>query len=518
MTHAREASPGRAWWPLVPLLPALGLGLWVSGEFALWALAAIGFPYELDYGEGPILAQMRAEARGERVYAPLAEAPYTVANYPPLFRWCARAAAPLTGDYLSAGRLVSACATFLSALAVGALVFAHAWRARAGDEPGAAEPPGDPTAKLALALVLGAAAGLAALAPTFVFLWGVLLRVDALALAFALSGLAVAGCFPRRAVWALPLLLAGLFTKQSALAAPAAVCLALALRERRRGVLLAAALAGSGLLLYGLGVALTGGAFHENLVTANRNRFEWSRVAQYAGLLWADQRPILLLGLVSALELLRRQARAPEPLRGLALLYYAAAVLVSFAVGKVGSNVNYFLDLLAASALAAGLLLAELLGAWAAARGTRASALAGALAALLLAGHAYRNEHLELLARLEDELERRAPEEARLVERLKAAGGPVLSEDLVLLAQAGQPVHFQPFEMTQLAAQGLWDPAPLLDEVHAGRFAVVLLKFDLAEEAGWRRERFAPELLATLRARYREAERIGRYVLYRPKG
>lgn len=63
--------------------------LWALWNFADIALAAIDFPFPLDYGEGPILDQVMRLWHGENIYRPdLTQAPYVVSNYPPFFIYC----------------------------------------------------------------------------------------------------------------------------------------------------------------------------------------------------------------------------------------------------------------------------------------------------------------------------------------------------------------------------------------------------------------------------------------------
>ena len=86
--------------------------------------------------------------------------------------------------------------------------------------------------------------------------------------------------------------------------------------------------------------------------------------------------------------------------------YLAGAVLSRLTIGKVGSNMNYLIELGAAVSLSLGALLA-----W---------------------------------------------------QRPRRAAYTVVA---ALLALDGRPLHFQPFEMTQLAWAGRWDQRPFLHEI-----------------------------------------------------
>ncbi|HET9224994.1 MAG TPA: hypothetical protein VFO07_20945, partial [Roseiflexaceae bacterium] len=67
------------------------LGLVVAAElvfFALHAAHLLSYPYPLDYGEGPLLAQvdlLRAGTPIWRLYGDPGAPPYAVVNYPPVY-------------------------------------------------------------------------------------------------------------------------------------------------------------------------------------------------------------------------------------------------------------------------------------------------------------------------------------------------------------------------------------------------------------------------------------------------
>ena len=76
----------------------LVLLLVTAALFFVQATRTIGFPYPLDYGEGPLLDQALRLTGGENIYdRELQRAPYTVSNYPPLFVATVSVAAQLFG-------------------------------------------------------------------------------------------------------------------------------------------------------------------------------------------------------------------------------------------------------------------------------------------------------------------------------------------------------------------------------------------------------------------------------------
>src|SRR6266542_3022817 len=107
---------------------AAALALVVAAElvfFGIHAAHLLTYPYPLDYGEGPLLAQvslLRAGTPIWRLYSDPGAPPYAVVNYPPVYHLLAALVALPLGDYagatLLAGRLVSLAATFAAVLAL----------------------------------------------------------------------------------------------------------------------------------------------------------------------------------------------------------------------------------------------------------------------------------------------------------------------------------------------------------------------------------------------------------------
>ncbi|MET0269297.1 MAG: hypothetical protein ABW173_02610, partial [Sphingomonas sp.] len=85
--------------------------VWLLGRYAA---AALGYPYDLDYGEGIVWQQAR-EIVGGRGYAPLGVYPAIVFHYPPVYHLIVMGVAGIGGiDPLAAGRGVSIAATLVT--------------------------------------------------------------------------------------------------------------------------------------------------------------------------------------------------------------------------------------------------------------------------------------------------------------------------------------------------------------------------------------------------------------------
>ena len=70
-----------------------------AAEYLGYATHAVGFPFELDYGEGIVWQQVLL-IPGSRMYGDITQFPYIVFHYPPLYHAVSLALSKLTGDLL----------------------------------------------------------------------------------------------------------------------------------------------------------------------------------------------------------------------------------------------------------------------------------------------------------------------------------------------------------------------------------------------------------------------------------
>lgn len=308
-------------------------------------------------------------------------------------------------------------------------------------------------------------------------------------------------------------LLASLFTKPTAIdAAAACVLFAIALRPWRGiGALALLLLLGGGILAALNGA--TSGAFWLNGVEGNINAFELGELGKYALNFAAIHAPLLVLAGSEAYAGLRRRAWSPW------VIAFPLAALVGLGVGKWGAGESYLLGLIAVSSVLAGARIARALrpatsdgGAWATGEADRsASALstggrppavpparrapagglcalgAGLLLQMLLFAHGPLTHvvaPLRDLGRQADFLGRIPSQEERaalvgIAELMRRSDGPVLSEAPSLALAAGKPIVGNATHLRNLYASGLWDPAALVGDVRAHRFAVIVLNAQL---------------------------------------
>jgi len=570
-THPRSSLHALLDLALWALLAALGLLVATQLVFfAIHAAHLLRYPYPLDYGEGPLLAQvslLRAGTPIWRLYANPDLPPYAVVNYPPIYHLLASIVVLPLGNALLAGRLVSLAATLGALAALWALsgggrrTTTGDWpRGRAGERASGrntvAPSPHRPVAPSPPIAVGRTLIVLAFLAIPIVREWSVVMRVDMLGVCLGLWGLAVvqrrAG---RRALlWAAIPLALSLLVKPSLIAAPAAALLWLLFRDWRRALLLGLLLAAGSGAVAGLLQAGSDGWFALHVLSANANAWDRRLAADF----WHDQLvilwPLLAAGALGALAQLvrgagraaRGEGQAPSqlPLAAhlLPVYYTLFGAIVAFGVGKVGAYTNYFLEFYAGLIwLAASYFRFQILDFGSSEHiQNPKSKIQNVLGAVIVAGlvsgallryyPTWSETYLKLagiiegtnpprlvagrygvwqdLRREREILATLAGVNAALVDEVRAAGAPIFTDVPGVAVQAGQLARIQVFEHRQLLDTGRWDQRALLRELANGRLPLVVLDY----LGNW----LTPEMIALITHRYAQGGSRGTYDLYQP--
>ncbi|MBC7985360.1 MAG: glycosyltransferase family 39 protein [Sphingomonadaceae bacterium] len=503
---------------LIPWALALLLLAMLAGRFAIFLVdswAAATYSYELDYGEGIVWQQadMIFEGRG---YGDITRYPFIVFHYPPLYHLVSGGLARLTGlDPLLTGRLVSLLAT----LATAALIF---WMVS-----GAAERRRD-------ALPSAAIAALLPFLTTPFLLWSPLMRVDMLALLFGTAGIALIVASrerPRLAILAGLCFALAVFTRQTAIFAPAACFAALLLVDRRRALFAIAVTVGWGLIFLAAAIIATDGGFLDHVFLYNINRFSAEHFARYMGRALRPQLPLLLLaalvtiGLIVYLARLRRESgsraffAAIAEDRGrftllVALIYLAISAAGLAMVAKIGSNLNYFLDFYVAITLVVGIALHLLLTR---ARVGHDGAEARAVSyASLIAVIGLVQVAVAMRPIYRQFIDHRPPaaELAATVEEMGRAERPIVSDDMVLLRRAGKQVPWESAIFAELAYMGLWDEAPIIRMIDDRAFAMLYTYGGPGNP--FFEARYTPGVQAAIARAYPRKRRIGGFVMHYP--
>jgi hypothetical protein len=435
-------------------------------------VGAIHFPAQLDYGEG-IVWQQAELIPGPRSYSRSQDMPFIVFHYPPLYHLLARAALPLQPDLRAAGRLVSVLASIVIAFAAAGIVLV------------ATKIPNRPIERKALYSAVVTA--MLILCLHAVRSWGMVMRVDMVAIALGLLGLLVGAWADGRfsgTTAALLLCVAAVFTKQTQLAPGVAIFVVALLRSPRSAIAAAVLAGGVGLAALELLQWSTSGGFLQNIISYNINRMN----LRHGYEVLRNEHSIhfmALMMLAAALTLcglVRRPVDAPWSKvirasisgirlgqgnttgRSMLLLHFALASLILITVFKNGSSFNYLVDWLCVGSVLLGVLLHDLIGAGPGPE--RVLAFIITVLILNVRGLPFRQNAFADATMLH--------EQEVLVDRISAAEKPVASENMSLLMQAGKPILFEPAIVTELAMQGRWDETPLLDKIRSGGFAFMI--------------------------------------------
>lgn len=454
--------------------------------FILHSALAIAYPYSLDYGEAPLIDQARRLTAGENIYpADLSSPPYDITNYPPVYMLTLIPFLEWFDSPFHMGRVISVVAAVVTAILIGLTIHTFS--------------------KDRLASLVGASFFLAI---PYVAGWSGLARIDSLALAFAAGALFVLARWPEsKKAWLGGglLLVAAIYTRQSyALAAPLAAFVWLWSQDKRRAVALALGVGGLSLALFFLLNWLTAGGFYFHVVTANVNEFGMERLRYNLERLWEDASIILLMGTLFLLIGWRTQKSwlmlAP---------FLVGAFLSSLTIGKIGSNINYFLELAAALALIAGMMVVWLRQyPW---RNVLVIVLLIVQFGLLLQSSLRHNVDWILTPRYQE------LNYVQLLEQeVKNAQGLILADEhMGLLTMNDRPLYLQPFTMTQLARDGKWDQQPLLEEIASQAFDLILIHHFDAYAV--HKERWTAEMLEAIDTYYRPLKTLSGTVVYIPQ-
>jgi hypothetical protein len=500
---------------VVAAVATLALQLAATVAYLDYAVAYMQFPGNEDYGEGPILYQLEWLRSIGTMYFPIAEPPYSVSNYPPIFHLVTWFTTNFFNDPLTAGRVVSLVSTLTAALLIFLLVYTQA-----GDQHSARA--------RAFGGVLAVSFFLSHYAVT---LWSVMARVDMLALAFGLLGILVFFHARRRNSLVLSCLfglifVAAAFTKQNMIAAAAATFATALFVERRLAFAGLAVSIPAGLAALTFLHVNSGGEFLLHAFSYNINAFQWERLGQLALVIVAlnpVELMILMFGSVYMIVAWKHQREAGPADRktkpDIPVLLFAGFMAVSLlnvvSSLKQGAAPNYYVEFQAAASLLLGLISVRTIAFMRARQSDpeyHKYALAVVLGLAVLSWqvlYGWENKYRHPYEQI-------APNMKRVIELVSSVDGPVISEDMVLLYKSGKPLFYQPFIMRTLTREGRWDDTRLNGMMRRGEVPVIVLTTPIGSRL--HQERFTPTFTEILNSRYRLLERFGHFEVYVPSG
>jgi hypothetical protein len=486
-----------------------------GANYLRYATSAVTFPFGLDYGEG-IVWQQALLIPGPQMYGNITQFPFVVFHYPPFYHLLVRAIAALGIDPLAAGRGISLAAIIAISILVGGITFTAM----------------QDSASTGARIFGSVVAGLMVFTYRPVQEWAVLMRVDMLAIALSTAGVYLSIVARQRTITlcaTVLLFVLAVYTKQTELVGPIAVLLVAAIidfRSALKAVIFGVIIAGTGLILL---LLATDGGFWSHIVEYNlHNRFFIKNIiyqllrlkpdglgllmgiASFAFLWWAETSQYPARDVRTWIAAIRQSKR----LRALSIvsLWFALASAQLVTLGKSGSWNNYFIEWMCITAVPIGMAATV---AWAAAvPGGKTELLAGLpglFLSLALAGHALHRLPFEY--RIVDDPKATAVR-AHLVDLVHENEKPVLSEDMVLLLRAGQPVPIEPAVFAELTYSGTWDQRLFLNLICTHAFGLVIMEGSM--EQAQSSDRFTKEVASAIENSYPVVEHSEEYTVRRP--
>jgi len=496
--------------------------------FAFW-------PYPLENFEGGCAWAAKIWAAGGGLYVDGLGGRVPIYNYPPLYVTLLRIFA-VPGMPFLAGRLISVA----SVAGLAALAFAFVRRAEADRRQlGGLLPMPAGRRRADAGRFAAATAAAAVLLTRDNMLYGQMARCDALAAVLSLAGVwtaywwassradaerrrpAGSGQEPPslsrtpirgsrrsfRLAASAAICVAAWFAKQTAVAAPIAVFVWLIANDWRAALRFAVYYA----LLLGGAIALAEMVFHglflRNVLGFSLTSYSLTILTTFLtryfrAATW-PWRAISVTGPVLGVLAARRGGWRQTPW----LAYFAACVLGLATLGKEGASMFYFFEFNAACAVGFGLGIGRISFFD---RAAGRAVLAGA--ALFLAAFAAADQY-NIYGHL------RTAGEADAVALVRRAPGPVLLEDsgYGLVAGVRQLDLINPFLATRLAERGKFDFSPWMDNIRAGRYALIQLESPAERPSYPTGQRFPPALLRQIAWNYVFVGVAGHGFFYVPK-
>ena len=486
------------------------------------------YPYPLEADENPVLSsasQLLADGfNPQSLYPANLAAPYRLANYGPVFYFLNALLMALLGPHkLLAGRLLGLGATF--GLILLSFRLARREEIAAGRKAG---------------IGISLAAALTPLATLAFYRWGAIARPDTLTLLWSVLAVervwrATAESERRRSASLQPYILAGLLcglallTRQTAIAAPLAITLWLALRLRWRdcGIFLGT-LVGS-LTVVGLVFQTLGGHFLRHLISYNLAGFDLGRLL--AGLGYFGPGHAVLVGLAVVW--------ATRPFVGrfervdLWRVYFLTALIGGLLCGFGEGDTNFWLESLWLTALLAWWQLGRVLSLRPTVRlGDFRPEVAPVLLGLVVLQLLYLY-HFPILAdplHTDTATNPAQADSVAAILRERQGVGPILAESSGWLTTQGWSAEVDaPAEFGLLAQRDEWHEQPFLDRLKSGYYKTVFFELTppgsptnltsldalLQSETGLTYPaRFSPSTLSILqdRTKFVPYKRVGRWL------
>jgi hypothetical protein len=477
----------------VAVICTLAAGLAISGQFVWSGARSVGLAWPITHPEGATIAAMLRVRDGQPLYQDFLQFPHVITPYPPVQPVVVGLMSRLLGLSIMETVGLARSMTLAASLATTVLVWLIARRLGASR--------------------LAALAGAGMVLPLpFLDEWGFASRPDVPAVALSLLAMLVLVTWPRLVWLAAGVAVLAHFTKQTAVALPAAATLWLLLSRRWRD----AAIFGGvwlGLTLTVVGVldAVTDGAYVLNTVLAHlntpKNGFDLA-TRDFLPLLSDDWLPIGLACAAVLLPGVRGRAALP------ALYAGAAATLALYSLRNTGGDVNYLIEPAVAVCVPAALAIDWL---WCRARSVTQNRppvpVVGSLALALLTV-VWAAGFWEFWR-----LDGGVDPTSRLPLAEISAAESVLSEEPLAVLLAGRPlVVSDTFHLSMLTTSEFFDPLDLERRIKRSEFDLIVMRNDVRAPRWWKRQLLLPDgVRLAIKDTYVPAGRVGMFWLYTPE-
>jgi hypothetical protein len=461
--------------------------------YVVYAVDLFRWPFDYDQGEGFELYDAILYSRGEWPYRDNATYPFYASNYPPLFHLLIVPLLPIFGAHAIAGRLVS----FVTTLITGGAIFAVVRREVGG-------------------WFIPLISGLSFFASNYVYQVGPLCRMHMAMVMFETLAIVFIAHFEhpqygrRNLIIGLLMLLCAGYTKQMAIFTVAAALSYVFLRDIRKAIGTGAVLAAvAGAIFWLLNIA-TQGQWWTNIIQANVNEFDYRQTIFLFGQ-WFRLHTVFILLAVGYLIYELFWGRL-----SIYSLWFFFSLGAGALSGKWGAGFGYFTTAVAAACLTSGLALGRLQRASSKPQlaGHRLRPASHALLALLIPLlyllQAPRMLHMPTsgpifgslarafgiadkpvegdcatfqyydtmgytqLGHLLTEADYAAGEE--ILNYVRTADGPVLSEEAMFSLLTGEPVVTNPTQLLNLYNNNLLNTTSIVEHINRQAFDVVIFR------------------------------------------
>lgn len=473
------------------------LASWAAIRLIIHASAYLSYPLPVDDGEGHVLNQAVIISKGSLPYFPVSESPWIVSNYPPVFAFLSSLLFPFFKSYsLSAdvtvfpGLIATRLISVISGIGICFLI-GKISRISGG--------------KFSLSIL----AGILFMAMPMVYFWFAIGKPDMLALALALLGFYIGLANlekGNRLFLAVIPLVAAIFTRQSEIAAFAALAVFLFLKRDNRAVRFIIIYAVSIVVIAVLFQLITNGEFLRHIIIYTKTQSDPNRLLNTWKHFFTRFSIVFVLVLFTMIRrFLKGKISAIE-------LYFFFAACVALTSGKVGSDMNYFLE-----AIATGLAILAFYAStdFSISAGTKTGFAVAGLIFLVALDFAFIHDDRYLsYVPIKTDINSDTlgdMEVGDILIGIIKKQKKVLSEDEAFCVISGKEVYFNPFIMTELSKEGLWDQSDFVKSIEDKEYDMIILRFDVnspnhgdkpdKNNAGW--DRWTEQMEEAIRRNYR---------------